>query len=595
MAPNPSYLFENLSSGQPILTPTPTAPERRIRLGDFATIVEALDYAASQPTGVNIHSLRGEMVEVLPYAALCEQSRKLAGQLLGLGLQPGDRVALAADSDGDFIRAFFACQYAGLTPAPVPLPAPFGGKDAYVAHVRRMLISADARAAFAPPALAEWFSQAGEGLNLKLSGVLADLAGARRESPPAPDPDGLCYLQFSSGSTRFPLGVAVTQAALMANVGAIGREGLGVRADDRAVSWLPLYHDMGLIGMLLSSLAFQVSIDLLPTGAFVRRPGLWLDLISKHRASISYAPTFGYDLAARRAGASATADLDLSSWRVAGVGGDMIRPEPLRAFAAAYAPAGFDARTFVASYGMAEATLALTLSPVGQGLRTDVADIDSLERQTRATPPSKPGARAREFALCGAVLAGHRIEVRDAAGVVLAERQVGRIFATGPSLMKSYFGEPRETAKTLSADGWLDTGDLGYMLDGQIVITGRAKDLIIVNGRNIWPQDLEWTAEKEIASLRSGDVAVFSVPGGDDDDERVIALVQCRTTDSVAREALRAEVANLIRARHGLEVHVAPTAPHSLPQTSSGKLSRSRAKSLYLSGAFEGAAANVTA
>ena len=573
------------------LTPTPTAPERRIRPCDFATITDALDYAAGQDTGINIHSLRGALVEVLPYAALCEQARALAGHLLSLGLEPGDRVALAADSDGDFLRAFFACQYAGLAPAPVPLPAPFGGKDAYIAHVRRMLTSAGARAALAPGALAPWFAEAAEGLGMIFSGSMDDLPRTRTEALPRIDPDGLCYLQFSSGSTRFPLGVAVTQTALIANISTIGRDagGLNLRADDRTVSWLPLYHDMGLVGMLMTSVGFQASLDLLPTGAFVRRPGLWLDLISTRRCTVSYAPTFGYELAARRAAASAAQDLDLSCWRVAGLGGDMIRADPLRAFAAAYGPVGFDAGAFLASYGMAEATLALTLSPVGQGLRTDIADVHNLERFDRATVPEAGATRIREFALCGKVMDGHRIEVRDGDGRVLPERRVGRLFASGPSLMKSYFGQPEETAKALSADGWLDTGDLGYMLDDQVVITGRAKDLIIINGRNVWPQDLEWTAERDIAGLRSGDVAVFSVTG-DDSQERVVALVQCRTSDVAARQALSTEVANLIRARHGLEAQVMPVPPHSLPQTSSGKLSRSRAKALYLSGVFEGVA-----
>ena len=582
-------------SGPPILTPTPTAPDRTIRKGDFPTIAQALDYAADQPTGINIHSLRGELVEVLPYAALREQARALAGRLLALGLAPGDRVAIAADSDGDFLRAFFACQYAGLAPAPVPLPAPFGGKETYVDHVRRMMLSAGARAAFAPPALAPWFAQAAEGLDLLFTGAVADLPATSPERLPPPDPEGVCYLQFSSGSTRFPIGVAVTQAALMANLVAVGGPGgLSVRAGDRTVSWLPLYHDMGLVGMLMNSLAFQLSVDLLPTGAFVRRPGLWLDLISRRGGSISYAPTFGYDLAARRSGAATLADLDLSSWRIAGLGGDMIRPEPVRAFAAAYAPAGFDSRAFTASYGMAEATLALTLSPLGQGLLTDLADVDDLERRGRAGAPTRASARRREFTLCGAALVGHRIAVRDENGAQLGDRRVGRIFASGPSLMKSYFGEPDETAKTLSADGWLDTGDLGYALDGQIVITGRAKDLIIVNGRNIWPQDLEWTAEQEAPALRAGDVAVFSVHD-DGGEERVVALVQCRTADSAARAALAAEVGNLLRARHGLEVKVEPIPPHSLPQTSSGKLSRSKAKALYVSGAFEPAPATLTA
>ena len=560
-------------------------------MGDFATISDALDFAAEQTTGVNIHSLRGELVEVLPYADLARQARALARRLLGLGLVEGDRVAMAAESDGDFLRVFFACQYAGLVPAPLPLPAPFGGRDAYVAHVRRMLMSADARAAFAPAALRDWFAEAAEGLSLVLTGTLADLPETAAGALPAPDPEGLCYLQFSSGSTRFPMGVAVTQTALMANLVAIGRDGLHLRSSDRAVTWLPLYHDMGLVGMLLCAMAFQVSIDLLPTGAFVRRPALWLDLISKRGGSISYAPTFGFDLAARRAGAS-TCDLDLSTWRIAGLGGDMIRPEPLRAFAEAYGASGFDPRAYLASYGMAEATLALTLAPLGQGLRTDTVDVDRLERHGVAGPAAGAKSRVREFAVCGPVLPGHRLEVRDETGAVLAERHVGRLFAKGPSLMKSYFGEPRETAKALCSDGWLDTGDLGYTLDGQIVITGRAKDLIIVNGRNVWPQDLEWTAEQGIEGLRSGDVAVFSVDG---DEERVVALVQCRTRDEEERERLRKEVANLLRVRHGLDVLVSPIRPHSLPQTSSGKLSRSKAKALYLAGAFDPAQDKLTA
>ncbi len=575
------------------MTPTPTAPDRIVRKGDFPTIADALAFAATQATGVNIHSLRGELVEVLPYAVLAPPARDLAGRLLGLGLQPGDRVAIAAESDGDFLRVFFACQFAGLVPAPVPLPAPFGGKDTYIAHVRRMILSSQARAAFAPTALAGWFAEAAEGLDLLFSGSVADVPEDLIDILPDRDPEGLCYLQFSSGSTRFPMGVAVTQSALMANIVAIGEHGLGVCAADRTVTWLPLYHDMGLVGMLLTSLGFQCSIDLLPTGAFVRRPGLWLDLISKRGGSITYAPTFGYDLAARRAGAASLADLDLSTWRVAGLGGDMIRAEPLRAFAAAYESAGFDPAAYTASYGMAEATLALTLTPVGQGLRTDIVDVDDLERLGRAAAPTRPEARTREFALCGEVLKGHRLEVRNPEGGVLGDRRVGRIFASGPSLMKNYFGEPDETAKALSPDGWLDTGDLGYTLDGQIVITGRAKDLIIVNGRNVWPQDLEWTAEQEVAGLRAGDVAVFSV-NDDAGEEKVVALVQCRTSDVDARAALAAEVSNLLRARHGLEVKVAPTPPHSLPQTSSGKLSRSKAKALYVSGAFKPAAAPLT-
>ena len=363
---------------------------------------------------------------------------------------------------------------------------------------------------------------------------------------------------------------------------------------DRAVSWLPLYHDMGLIGFFLAPLAGQCSLDLLPTAAFVRRPLVWLDLISRYGGSVSYSPTFGYELCARRAETMNVEGLDLSSWRAAGIGGDMIRPQVLRAFAERFAPAGFDPRAFVASYGMAEATLALSFAPVGEGLRAHVLDVDRLERDQTAVPATNGSSRAREFALCGPALPGHELAVRGERGEALTEGQVGRIFARGPSLMRAYFGQPEETRRVISDDGWLDTGDLGYFSGGEIVITGRAKDLIIVNGRNVWPQDLEWTAEAEAAALRSGDVAVFSVPS--EGEETVVAVVQCRTSDPDARERLRADIAGCLRLRHGIETEVVLAPPHSLPKTSSGKLSRSKAKAMYQAGQFSPqAAAAVTA
>ncbi len=226
--------------------------------------------------------------------------------------------------------------------------------------------------------------------------------------------------------------------------------------------------------------------------------------------------------------------------------------------------------------------LALTTAPLGEGLKTETVDTALLEQENRVVRP-RGGARAREFALCGAPLPGYVVEVRGHDGAPVGAGEVGRIFARGPSLMTAYFDRPEETARVLS-DGWLDTGDLGYWAGEQIVITGRAKDLIIVNGRNIWPQDLEWTAEAEVESLRAGDVAVFSVDAGE--QETVVALVQCRSRDEGVRQALRDEVAKVLRQRQGLEVSVTLVPPHALPQTSSGKLSRTAAKAMYLRGAF---------
>jgi fatty-acyl-CoA synthase len=560
-----------------------------LRHGDFATLTEALDYAAGGETGINLHSPKGELTAAIPYRALREEARKLAGRMLAAGLKPGDRVAMIADTDADFVHAFFACQYAGLVPAPMPLPAAFGGKDAYLAHIRRMIESARAAAALGPADMQAWLSEAAEGLDLAIVGGLEVFpeAGLPESALPAVKAEDLCYLQFSSGSTRFPLGISVTQQALMANAKAICRDGLVVRTGDRAVSWLPLYHDMGLVGFLLTPLACQLSIDLMPTRAFARRPFLWLELISRNGGTLSYSPSFGYDLCTRRAETLSYEGLDLSSWRAAGIGGDMIRPGTLTAFADRFAAVGFPRTAFVASYGMAEAVLAISMAPPDEGLRTEVVDSALLEDENRVARP-RNGGRVREFALCGRPLPGYVIEVRGEAGEPVAVGQVGRVFTRGPSLMQAYFDRPEETARVLTADGWLDTGDLGYMAGDQLVVTGRAKDLIIVNGRNIWPQDLEWTAEAEAPNLRAGDVAVFSHDEGE--QETVVALVQCRIRDEAVRQELRDEIAKIMRQRHGLEVSVVLVPPHALPQTSSGKLSRSRARRMFEQGEFGPAA-----
>jgi fatty-acyl-CoA synthase len=563
------------------LTPTPTAPERPFHRGGFATLTEALDFAAGGPTGINLYGMRGELLEAIPYAELRARARALAARLLAHGLKPLDRVGLVAETDADFVTAFFACQYARLIPAPLPLPAPLGGREAYVEQIGRMLGSAKAAAVFGPESLLPWLQQAADANGVPICLQLADLPRAAPAELPPPTPDDPCYVQFSSGSTRNPTGVLCTHRALMANAFASTSGGLFTTAADRAVSWLPLYHDMGLVGFLLMPLSVQMSIDLMPTGAFVRRPLLWLDLISRNGGTISYSPSFGYELCARR-GDGTREGLRLSQWRVAGCGGDMVRPAPLLAFAERYADAGFKASAFVASYGMAEATLGLSMSPLGEGLIFDTIDVDRLEKDGGVVQGG--GARSRPFVRCGAILPGHELEVRDEAGTALPERRVGRIFVRGPSLMREYFGDPAATAAVLGPDGWLDTGDLGYLADGQIVPTGRAKDLILLNGRNVWPQDLEWSAESEIDKLRSGDVAAFSVDR--DEGEQLVVLVQSRSNDPEARRALTDDVAALLRARHGVEAKVELVGHNALPQTSSGKLSRSKARALFLAGAF---------
>ncbi len=569
------------------LQPTRTNSGMPRRLADFATLPDALDYAAQGDTGLNFYSARKGLEVVLPYAQLQARAVATAHRLRNAGLEVGDRVAIVAETDADFVVTFFACQYAGLIPAPLPLPVAFGGRAGYIAHLKRILQVCGARAVFGPQSLVEWVREAAQTLNLLHAGSLADLPASdeARHALPTPNAEALSYLQFSSGTTRFPLGVEITHKAFMANAHGILKHGLKVRDDDRCTSWLPLYHDMGLVGFLLAPLTTQMTVDMMPTRDFARRSLGWLQMISDNKSTLAYSPSFGYELCSRRARTAKLETMDLSSWRVAGIGGDMIRVPVLDRFAECFAPVGFDKKAFVASYGMAEATLAISFAPLQKGLESEVVDLNVLDRESRAQAPAPDASGPqREFMLCGAPLPGHKIEVRNAKGEVLEEGQVGHIFVNGPSLMKEYFGNAGETACVLTPDGWLDTGDLGYFRRGQIVITGRAKDLILVNGRNVWPQDLEWAAERGADGLRTGDVVAFSVDDGD--EEHVVLLVQTRSSDPERRQALINAIEGLVSAEYGVVAKVVNVPPHSLPQTSSGKLSRNKARKMYLEGAF---------
>lgn len=568
------------------ITPTESGLPRR--LADFATLGEALDYAAQGVTGVNFFSARNGLEYSVAYSDIRARAMAFARRLLGSGMKPGDRVAIVAETDSDFVVSFFACQYAGLLPAPLPLPVAFGGKEGYIDHLRRIALTCGAKVMLGPDSLVDWIKQAAQTLELRYAGSQKGFLETHDKESDLPeiDPDGVSYLQFSSGTTRFPLGVEITHKAFMANAHEITSHGLNVREGDRCVSWLPFYHDMGLVGFLLAPLSAQLSIDLLPTRDFARRPLAWVRMISENKGTLSYSPSFGYDLCARRANKANIDDLDLSHWRAAGIGGDMIRVQVLDRFVETFARVGFEGNAFLPSYGMAETTLAISFAPQGQGIIFDTLDLDKLDKERKAVTVGKDAdTPTRDFVLCGSVIPNHKMEVRDSDGKPLGEGQVGRIFVTGPSLMTEYFGNAGETACAITRDGWLDTGDLGYFRNGQIVITGRAKDLILVNGRNVWPQDLEWAAENKLDGLRHGDVAAFSVDDGG--REEVVLLVQTRMSDPERREKLLRGIEGLLVAEYGLSAKVVSVPPHSLPQTSSGKLSRAKARKMFLEGAFK--------
>jgi fatty-acyl-CoA synthase len=565
---------------------TPAANNLPLKIADFTTLAEALDYAALGETGYNFYNGSAKLYESLPYQKLREESLALARRLMGLGVSRGARVALVADTQPDFMRFFFACQYAGLVPVPLPASIHLGGKDAYVSQLKGLLSICQADIALAPEEFLPYINEATDGLKLSFSGSTREFLDLPESDKPLrpSEPNDVAYLQYTSGSTRFPRGVMITQKAVLSNLFAILKYGIQIRPGDRAVSWLPYFHDMGLVGLVLAPMAAQVTVDYLNTRDFAMRPRLWLTLMSQNQGTLSFSPPFGYELAARRVREKEVANFDLSAWRIAGVGAEPIRTESLERFADLLAPSGFDRRSFVPCYGMAECALAVSFSPLGQGLDVDQVDRDALAEEQKALPlhPNRGNGTAsvNTFTNCGAPLPGFDVEIRDVQGQVLPERDCGTLFVRGPSVMSGYFGDLKATREVLSPDGWLNTGDLAYRVGNSIVITGREKDLIIINGRNVWPQDLEYLAEKQ-PEVRTGDASAFSVPGSNG-EEQAVMMVQCRESDESKRTDLQGRLHSQIRQEFGIDCLIELVPRNTLPRTTSGKLSRSGARKEYL-------------
>jgi fatty-acyl-CoA synthase len=563
---------------------TPTLHDLPFRAADFATLTAALDYAAQGQTGANFYTGRGELYATLPYAKLRTEAHVLARKLLGMGLQKGDRVALVAETNPDFLRFFFACQYGGLVPVALPASIKLGGHATFVTQLRGLLASSQAEIAMAPSGYLSFLEEAGQGLGLRLIGdpqVFDRLPEVAIDFQPV-DPRDIAYIQYTSGSTRFPRGVVIEQRSVMSNLAGIIRHGVKMGPGDRCFSWLPFYHDMGLVGLVLVPVAAQTSVDYLDTREFAMRPRQWLNLMTLTKATISFSPPFGYELCTRRLRPGEAGKYDLSNWRVAGVGAEMIRSDTLVRFAEALAPAGFNDKAFLACYGMAECSLAVSFAPLFQGHTTDCVDGDHHSNCQEALPIytlENPG-RPRCFVECGKPLPEYEVEIRNDDGAILPDRRSGTIFVRGPSVMSGYFNAPEETAAALSADGWLNTGDIGYSVDGKLIITGRKKDSIIINGRNIWPQDLEYLAEQQ-PEVNIGDALAFSVPGPAEEEVCVLVL-QCRDSDLDRRTSLVDRLSRLVHLELGIDCYIELVPSHTLPRTSSGKLSRSKARQQFI-------------
>lgn len=505
-----------------------------------------------------------------------------AAALRARGVAKGDRVALVVPEGEEFVLSFIGAVMAGAIPVPMYPAVSFRNLHVYHDTVSHIAGAAGAKLMVTTASSREFVAPAAPRIP-GLTGLVTvdDLGGDHGSLIEHAEPGDTAFLQFTSGSTSRPKGVVVTHDNLRANTEAFVKEGLAVDIDvDKGVSWLPMFHDMGLIGFVIGPLFGSVDVVFLPTASFVRRPGVWLEALSRHKGTITYAPNFAFQLVAKRVKERDLAELDLSPLRATGSGAEPINAKTLRDFADKLAPAGFDRRSFLASYGMAEATLAISFVPRGAGLTADAVDPKALE-QGKAAPAATDAAR--EIVSCGRSFAGHEVAIVDERGARLGERAVGEIIVKGPSVCAGYYGEPELTAEAIR-DGWLHTGDLGYVAGGEIYVCGRLKDLIIIRGRNFYPSDIEW-AVGDLPGVRRGNVVAFSVDTAG--EEQLVVCVEGTRADAQSIREGAAKVVNDDFALNVREVVVIPLG--ALPRTSSGKPQRRKTKQMYVDGAFEGA------
>ena len=575
--------FDFQPSSELQLTPTPTLNTLTQQLAGFDTLTSALEYAAEGITGYNFYDAKGNLRSILPYSALRQNARIFAQRLFGFGLARGSRVAIIADTSPEFVELFFACRYAGLVPFAMPIPVNLGSHAIYVQQLRGMLESSQASIALANMDYINFLEEAAEDATcIQWVGTpekLSEFPAINVELQPN-FPDETAYLQFTSGSTRTPRGVVITERALMCNLQGIVCNGLEIKPDDRSASWLPFYHDMGLVGLVLAPMVTQISVDYLATRDFAIRPLQWLRLISRNRCTVAFSQPFGLKLCTLRVRESDLKELDLSSWRAAGIGAEMIRPETLRNFAEKFASAGFDENAFLPCYGLAESTLAVTFSKIGRGCKSIQVDSKTLIDKRMAVRLQADGRKQNEFVNCGRPLPGHTVKIVDEDGEQLSEMMVGSVLVHGDSVMKGYYNNPEETNKALKAGNWLDTGDIGFLFEGDLFITGRRTDVIIVNGRNIRAQDIEELAEQQ-PEVRSREASAFGV-NDEDGTTTIVLVIECRLTSVTERQSLTTRLQQLVYMAFGVNCVVELVPPHTLPRTSSGKLSRFAARQGYI-------------
>ncbi len=544
------------------------------------TLVDAVDELA-RTSSLGFTFMRADGTErTMPFVEIREEARRRACHFASRGLVKGDRLAIVVPDPEEFVLSFLGAIFAGVVPVPMVPQLSFKNVETYhdtVAHIAKasgakLLLTNEATRPYVEPAAARV-----EGLGPLLT--TADIAGPMSGEVKADvTGDDLCFLQFTSGSTSKPKGVVVTHRNLAWNSQSFMIHGLEKDSSfDKGVSWLPLFHDMGLIGFVIGPLFTNIPVVFLPTASFVRNPRLWLDTIHKHRGTITYAPNFAYQLVSKRLKEKDVEGWDLSCMRRTGCGAEPIQARTLREFSDKLAPAKFDPKSFIPSYGMAEATLAITFTPLGKGLRSD--KIDPKERENAVAQPST-AEDAHELVNCGRPFPDHEVAIVDEQGNRLPDRKVGEIVTRGPSICQGYYREP-ELTEAAFKDGWLHTGDLGYTIDGEVFVCGRLKDLIIIRGRNFYPNDIEWVVS-ELPGVRRGNVVAFSVDGAEGEE-----LVICAEAFQSEAKGLTETISQAVLAHFSLNVYKVVIVPQgTLPRTSSGKAQRRKTKQMFLAGSL---------
>ena len=549
------------------------------------TLVDVLSWHAERtPDRVHIHLREDDQETPIRYGELLTESHRVGDGLRALGVRRGDTVAIMLRTEVAFFPAFFGTLMAGAVPVPIYPPFRPDQIEEYARRQRVILRNAGARVLVT-------FAEALRVARL-LRGAVPSLEHvttieglgetATSDAPTRREPGDPVLIQYTSGSTGDPKGVLLSHANLLANIRAIG-QALAVRPDDVTVSWLPLYHDMGLIGAWLGSLYHGVPLVLMSPLAFLSRPSRWLAAVHAHSGTVSAAPNFAFDLCVHKIPDEDIRGLDLRSWRLAMNGSEAVSPDTIERFIRRFTPSGFKASAMCPVYGLAEASVALTMSPMERPARVDALVREPFERRRDVRPTDATDPHALRFVSCGRPLPEHQIRVVDASGQPLGERTEGHVQFRGPSVTSGYFRNPDAT-RAVMHDGWMDSGDLGYLTDGELFITGRVKDIIIQAGRNICAQEVE-EAAGAAAGIRKGCIAAFGLHDPALGTERLVVVAETRERNRMRWDTLRTSVQERVTAAIGVPPDVVVIArPGTVLKTPSGKIRRSAIRDAYVRG-----------